>query len=82
MITIKVLGMGCPRCNELERNCFNIAAELNFDADIQKITDMKTIAESGIIHTPALIINDKVYCQGKLPTLNTLKNWFLMNNRN
>jgi small redox-active disulfide protein 2 len=81
MITIRVLGSGCPNCNELEKMCFNIAAECNLDADIQKITDIKKIAEMGIIHTPALVINEKVYCSGKLPTHHTLKNWILMNNK-
>ncbi len=82
MLTIRVLGIGCPRCNELEKMCYNITAEFNLDADIQKITDLKKISELGVMHTPALIINDKIYCSGKIPTSHTLKNWILMNNQN
>ncbi len=80
MLTVKVVGAGCPRCQELERMCLNTAAQLNLDADIQKITDVDKFAELGIVFTPALIINDKVFCSGKLPAPHTLKNWMLMNN--
>jgi small redox-active disulfide protein 2 len=75
MVTIRVLGPGCARCNELEKMCFNVAAENSIDADIQKISDMKKIAELGIISTPALIINGKTYCSGKIPTKSTLLHW-------
>jgi small redox-active disulfide protein 2 len=79
MITIKVIGPGCERCKELERMCFNVCAENDFDADIQKISDMTEIAALGIIATPALIINDKIYVSGKLPTKHTLVNWIRQN---
>ena len=75
MLTIRVLGSGCVRCNELEKLCMNVLAENNIDADIQKILDMKKIAELGIISTPALIINGKTYCCGKIPTKSTLLHW-------
>jgi small redox-active disulfide protein 2 len=79
MLTIKVIGPGCPRCNELEKMCMNILTEENIDADLQKITDIKMIAQLGIIQTPALIINDKVYCSGKLPVKATLLHWIKQN---
>jgi small redox-active disulfide protein 2 len=79
MLTIRVLGPGCPSCVELEKMCLNFLAEENFDADFQKITDMKQIAEYGIMQTPALIINGKVYCKGKLPTKTTLAHWIRQN---
>ena len=79
MLTIKVIGPGCERCKELERMCFNVCAENNIDADIQKISDINNIASLGIIATPALIINDKLYLSGKLPTKHTLLNWIKQN---
>lgn len=36
---------------------------------------MQQIVASGAMITPALIINDKLYVQGKLPTIPTLANW-------
>ena len=79
MVTIRVLGLGCARCNELEKICFNVLAENNIDADIQKISDMKTIAGYGVMSTPGLVINGKVYCSGKLPTKSTLLHWIMDN---
>lgn len=68
MMTIKVLGPGCCRCNDLERLCMNVLAENDIDADLQKITDVKDIAKHGIISTPALIINDKIVFSGYIPS--------------
>jgi protein-disulfide isomerase len=52
--------------------CFNILAENNIDADLQKVTDIKEIALSGVISTPALMINDKIVLSGMLPTKESL----------
>lgn len=75
MITVRVLGTGCARCSELEKMCFNVAAENNIDADIQKITDLKEIMSHGIMQTPGLVINGIVKISGKLPTKATLIHW-------
>lgn len=75
MVEIKVLGTGCARCNELEKMCFNVAAENNIDADIQKVKDLKDIMSYGIMQTPGLVINGKVKVSGKLPTKETLLHW-------
>lgn len=79
MVTIRVFGPGCERCKELERMCFNACAENDIDADIQKITDVSKIAQFGIMATPALMINDKLYSSGKIPTKHTLVNWIKQN---
>jgi small redox-active disulfide protein 2 len=79
MLTIRVYGPGCDRCRELEKMCFNVCAENDIDADIQKISDTAKIASLGIMATPALIINEKLYVSGKLPTKNTLAHWIKEN---
>jgi small redox-active disulfide protein 2 len=79
MLKIRVLGSGCPTCNELEKMCINFLAEENIDADYQKITDIKKFAEYGVMQTPALIINGKVLCKGKLPTKTALAHWIKQN---
>ncbi|MBM4158322.1 MAG: thioredoxin family protein [Ignavibacteria bacterium] len=79
MLTIRVLGTGCPSCNELEKMCINILAENNIDADFQKITDINKITEYGVLRTPALIINGKIYTSGKIPTKSALRHWIYDN---
>lgn len=75
MLEIRILGPGCPRCHEVEKRTINALAELNVGADVQKITDFKKIAEYKIIGTPGLVINDKVKCYGRIPTVNEIKEW-------
>ena len=75
MLEIKVLGTGCAKCKELERMCFDTAAEYNITADIKKVTDLKEIMAYGIMQTPGLVINGVVKLSGKLPTKNTLLQW-------
>ena len=79
MLTIKVIGPGCESCKEPERMCFDACDENDIDADIQKITDIVKIASLGIMATPALIINDRLYLSGKLPVKNTLARWIKEN---
>ena len=40
---IRILGMGCPRCGEVEKRTINALGELSVSADVQKITDIKNI---------------------------------------
>ncbi len=70
---IKVLGTGCPRCGALERAVFNACAEIDLVADISKEEDIMKIMEYGILHTPALVINDKVVLSGRIPRSDELK---------
>ena len=70
---IKVLGPGCPRCKNLERNVFNACAELDLAADISKEEDIMKIMQYGILHTPALVINEKVVVSGRVPSVSELK---------
>ena len=72
---IRILGPGCPRCHEVEKRTINALAELNLGADVQKITDFKKIAEYRIIGTPALVINGKVKCSGRIPSQEEIKCW-------
>jgi small redox-active disulfide protein 2 len=75
MLTIRIVGTGCPNCEHLFQLCMNVAAENNLHADIQKITDKEKFTELGVWMTPALIVNGQVLTQGKLPTKSTLDHW-------
>jgi small redox-active disulfide protein 2 len=72
---IKILGPGCPRCHEVEKRTFNALAELNLAADVEKVTDIKKIIEYKIIGTPGFVINGKVKCAGRIPSLEDIKKW-------
>ena len=72
---IRILGPGCPRCQEVEKRTIDILSELNIAADVQKITDMKKIMKYGIMATPGLVLNGKVVCSGRIPSKAEIKNW-------
>jgi small redox-active disulfide protein 2 len=72
---IRILGPGCPRCEEVRKRTIDVLAELNIAADVQKITDMKKIMEYKIMATPGLVINGKVICSGRIPSKDEIREW-------
>jgi len=64
---IKVLGPGCPACENLERDVRNILAQLGIAADVEHIRDLNKIAEYGMVRTPGLVINNELVLNGRVP---------------
>ncbi len=65
---IKILGTGCKKCQQLEALTRHAVAELELDADIDKVTDPGEIASWGVMATPALVVDDEVVLAGRVPT--------------
>lgn len=63
---IKILGSGCPKCIQLEKNTKEALSILQEDIEIEKITLMKDIASYGVLSTPALVYNNVVLSYGKV----------------
>ncbi len=72
---IKILGMGCPRCDEVMRRTMNALADLNVAADVQKVKDLKEISSYGVLSTPGLVIDHTVKSQGRIPSVVEIKKW-------
>lgn len=70
---IQIVGPGCPRCKETEQNVINACAELNLEADISHIYDVKEYAKLGVKLTPAVIVDGKILISGKVPTKEEIK---------
>ena len=70
---IEVLGPGCHKCHNTEENVKKALSELNKQAEVVKVTDISVMIDKGIMQTPALIINGKIIVQGKIPTVEQLK---------
>lgn len=73
-INIKVLGTGCQKCKTLEKLVIEVVNENNLNAEVQKIEDITQILAYGVMMTPALVVNEKVACSGKVPSKNEIKN--------
>jgi small redox-active disulfide protein 2 len=72
---IDILGMGCARCTSLEQQVHQALKELNIEGEVTKISDLDKISSYGVLMTPGLVINGKVYSSGKLPAMAALKKW-------
>jgi small redox-active disulfide protein 2 len=70
---IKVLGTGCANCKSLEKAVINALAEMNIAANVEKVEDIQKIMSYGIMHTPGLVINEKVVLSGRVPSIKELK---------
>jgi small redox-active disulfide protein 2 len=72
---IEVLGMGCARCNKLEQEVREALKELDVEAEVVKVSDLDKISSYGVLITPGLVMNGKVYSSGKIPARSELKSW-------
>lgn len=66
---IKVLGSGCANCKKLEANVFEAVAQINVDADIQKIEDIQEIMGYGVLSTPGLVVDGELKVSGRVPNV-------------
>lgn len=72
-MNIEILGAGCPKCKQLIANTEAAVKELNIQAEIGKVTDIDKITDYGVLMTPALVIDGKVVCSGKLLNKDEIK---------
>ena len=70
--TIEVVS-GCKGCQTLHQNVIDALAEMNVAADVQYITDMQKIMETGVMGLPALAVNDKIVSAGKVLSVTDIK---------
>lgn len=70
---IKVLGPGCPKCQQTEKLVKEAIAETGVSAKVEKVTDLMKIAGYGVFGSPAVVIDGDVKCVGKIPTKDEIK---------
>ena len=72
---IKVLGPGCPKCQQTEKIVKEAVSESGVDAQIDKVTDTMQIAGYGVFGTPAVVVDGEVKSVGKIPKKEDVKSW-------
>ena len=74
-LEVAILGPGCYSCNKLEQDVMAVLSETGIQAGLNHISDPASMAQYGILSTPALLINGKVKSAGTLPGRSTIKKW-------
>jgi small redox-active disulfide protein 2 len=73
MKNIQILGTGCPKCKALYANTETAIKALGLECTLEKVTDMRAIAKTGIMQTPGLVVDGAVKSSGRVPTADEIK---------
>ena len=76
---IKILGAGCKKCLTLESKVRELVQRNNIVAEVEKVTDLNTIMNYGIMMTPGLVINEQVKSFGIIPKDDQILSWLKEN---
>ncbi|MDZ7360328.1 MAG: thioredoxin family protein [candidate division KSB1 bacterium] len=74
-MTVKILGVGCPKCKTLEARVKNVARQHEIPCEIQKVTDLSQIMGYGVMMTPGLVINEQLKSAGAIPSDTQILQW-------
>ena len=72
-ISIKILGTGCPKCNQVTAVVKQVVEQNNIDATIEKVEDIMDIMQYDVMSTPAIVINNEVKIKGRVPSVDEVK---------
>jgi small redox-active disulfide protein 2 len=72
---IKVCGPGCASCTKAENIVQEAVADAGIEAEVVKITDFVEMAQLGVLSTPAIVIDGKIMCVGKVPAKSEVLAW-------
>ena len=72
---VTVYGPGCKRCEATAEMVKAAAARLGLEVEVEKVTDLKSIALAGVMSTPGVAIDGKLVHAGGLPDAAKLEGW-------
>lgn len=64
--SVKILGTGCAKCNQLETATKAALEQLGMDTAMDHVTDFVEIAAYGVMSTPALVVDGQVVSYGRV----------------
>lgn len=72
---IQIYGTGCPKCEKLAETVQAAVARSGIDAEIEKVTSIDAITNAGVMMTPAIGIDGKIICSGRIPSSDEIAGW-------
>ena len=73
MKVIKILGPGCPRCDQVAAAAKQAADRLGIEYELEKIKDISLYPSYGLMLTPGLVVDGELVVQGKVPTVDEIE---------
>ena len=74
---LKIYGSGCTKCNLLTEHAETAAQELGISYELEKVTDINSIINAGVMRTPALAVDDKIVIVGQVPSAEKIKKYLV-----
>jgi len=75
MKNFKVLGTGCANCKTTMKLIEDVAAAKGEAIVLEKVEDLQTIMQFGVMSTPGVVLNGKVVHAGGIPSKATVESW-------
>lgn len=75
MINIKILGTGCASCKSTQRVVEEVVAAKGVQAQVEKVEDIPSIMQYGVMRTPGVVIDGKVVHSGGVPSRAMVESW-------
>lgn len=73
MKTVKVLGTGCAKCQQLAENVAAAARASDIACEIEHVRDIAQIMQYAVMLTPALVVDGVVKSAGRVPPVDEVK---------
>ena len=73
MKKIEILGMGWPKCNQLEARAKEAIKQLGIEGEVVKVKNVMKIIKYRVFITPALVVDGVVKTKGKLLSVDEIK---------
>jgi small redox-active disulfide protein 2 len=70
---IEVFAVGCAKCRLIEVATHAALEELGLSTEVDKLQDPSEAQRRGVMSQPALFINGKLIVQGRVPSVDELK---------
>lgn len=72
---IKVLGPGCANCERVAEVVRQTITQMGLEATIVKVKDRAEFQRYGLLYTPGLVIDEKLVCGGRIPSVEEVSTW-------
>jgi len=75
MTNIKILGTGCASCRTTQKLVEEVIAAKGVQAQVEKVEDIPSIMQYGVMRTPGVVIDGKVVHAGGVPNRAMVESW-------